>query len=87
MVGVIATPLLFIAGAGAALFGTLGVTGKQKNFFNHVDFVLGWTQLNSDDLLIFNFLFILFYFNKYYLIYNFPYYYSTSMIMRQNKIG
>ena len=30
LVGLIATPLLFIAGAGAALFWTLGVTGKLQ---------------------------------------------------------
>ena len=57
MVGVIATPLLFIAGAGAALFWTLGVTGKYffykriKNF-GHVDVVLQWTGSNSFDLYI-----------------------------------
>ena len=50
LVGVIATPLLFIAGAGAALFWTLGVTGKYffKNFFQSRGYC---PLLNSSELI------------------------------------
>ena len=49
LVGVISTPLLFIAGAGAALFWTLGVTGnvwlKLRNFFENSDIFKFWKNI------------------------------------------